>query len=1738
MADDATESKGEDGGGRPVRRPPLVLQLPKALEGGKLDLHAVLAHGDGVPRLILDLLLPATLESVRVASKCGWKFIERNLWTALVNGLLSPETTCGKLYKKWLQSYPTGAPATGAEMLALCRGLQKKAVMINLVNELQVACEVKEKVSGAVYDESNIGDRVQVYWDRDERRRDGRRGGGGWYTGVVTAFTLEGEGVDEEVAGKHTVTYDDGEVNHYCLATKRFRHILSFMDMPLKEWKGVTMGADGQVVKIDFSRRCKGGAVDKLVLPEGMQTVNFSDTSITGTLVTLPPPGMKMFDVSGSGVKIDVAAIEWPANATALVYEYPALVCRTTNPDESKEGAETSEIHIKCRSDQVIGCLSWHCRVEPKAGDRIPGIKYNTLTREDIEPYLNGRSYEDLKTGDEIVFPEPDRSAPTGESLVGLAFTYTSEYGSKNELTFTSFDAKTGMHTFAKYGRPVSVHLQDLPVQWESINFQGSDAYFASGLMLGPCTIGDLAQLHLPVGMKDLNLHGTKVTGDVTQLRLPNGMQDLNLSAGFARIGYRMQIMGDIAHLNLPVGMQTVNFSDTSIIGDLAQLQLPVGMKDLNLRETKVTAPPGCPRGRDYNFSYNEDNINRLRSWILPTATQGGAAGEDGNGGKAVVDREEAMDMEALRAFAESVGCKGDIMDGVVTECAGGAIEEIHWKSKNLDGTLPVGNLNMPKRRVMDLSGNQNLKIDVAAIEWPANATALVFDNNALVCRTTDPDESKEGAEMSKFRIKCDADQVIGDIGQLQLPVGMKDLNLRGCEALTGDLTQWHLPERMKNLNLAGAKVTGDIAQLNLPVGMQTVNFSGCKDLTGDIAQLTLPVGIQTVNFGCCEGLTGTLVTMPPTSMKDFDIKDTGVKIDVAAIEWPANATALVYQSDDYAAVEDSDIDNLTGCDLNTLVCRTTDPDESKAGAETGEIRIVCERDQVIGCLTWHCHVEPKVGVRIPGIKYDILMPEDIEPYLNDRSYENLKVGDEIAFPEPDSITPESLVGLRMAATSRDVVYEGTFDGFDISTGKHEVVFDNGEKQSWDIKGGEVRGTYPEPFVFEGAEAYFGRGVCIIRDVIGNLVLPEGMQTANFGWTGVTGDLAQLQLPVGMKYLNLRETKVAGDIAQLNLLVGMQTVNFRDTSITGCLSWHCRVEPTVGDRIRGMKYDTLTPQDIEPYLNGRSWKDLKVGDEIVFPEPDGSAPTGESLVGLSFTYYEDEFQDEEESKFISFDAKTGMHMFDDDDGRPVSLNLRNGSDQFKKIKFEGSDAYFASGLMLGPCTIGDLAQLHLPVGMKDLNLRGCKALTGTLVTMPPTSMKDFDIKDTGVKIDVAAIEWPANATALVYEYPALVCRTTDPDESKAGAGMGEIRIVCEQDQVIAPPGCPRGSSYDFNYNEDDLNRLRGWHLSLMATQGGATGEDENEGKAGGDGEGATEMEALRAFAESVGYKGRKGDIMYGVVTECAGGAIEEIHWKGRYGTRDLFGRNAIILNGTLPVGDLNMPKLRVLDLGENKNLKGDLAQLHLPVGMKDLNLSEANVTGDIGRLNLPVGMQSVNFKYCGDLTGAVDKLLLPEGMQTVNFTVCVGLTGDLAQFKLPVGMQNLYLNFTGVTGAVDKLVLPDGMQTVNFTRCKGLTGAVDKFVLPVGMQSVDFSGCKDLRGDIAQMKLPVGMKYLNLHGCEMLTGDLAQMNLPVGMKHLNLGGCKALTGKLVVAGRKLLTATVQQWSGNCLPLDL
>jgi hypothetical protein len=111
-------------------------------------------------------------------------------------------------------------------------------------------------------------------------------------------------------------------------------------------------------------------------------------------------------------------------------------------------------------------------------------------------------------------------------------------------------------------------------------------------------------------------------------------------------------------------------------------------------------------------------------------------------------------------------------------------------------------------------------------------------------------------------------------------------------------------------------------------------------------------------------------------------------------------------------------------------------------------------------------------------MKYDTLMPEYIEPYLNGRSWEDLNVGDEIAFPEKDdTITPESLVNRRITLRRE---YEGTIESFDPSTGKHEVAFDDGDKESYDFR----EDFKDKEVVIEGAEGYIGGpGVCIIREL-------------------------------------------------------------------------------------------------------------------------------------------------------------------------------------------------------------------------------------------------------------------------------------------------------------------------------------------------------------------------------------------------------------------------------------------------------------------------------------------------------------------------------------------------------------------------------------------------------------------------------------------------------------------------------
>ena len=64
---------------------------------------------------------------------------------------------------------------------------------------------------------------------------------------------------------------------------------------------------------------------------------------------------------------------------------------------------------------------------------------------------------------------------------------------------------------------------------------------------------------------------------------------------------------------------------------------------------------------------------------------------------------------EALRAFAESVGMPVDAMWEDVKRGDGGEIVEIDWSYKNLEGTLPVGDMHMPYLRYLNLCGNSKL---------------------------------------------------------------------------------------------------------------------------------------------------------------------------------------------------------------------------------------------------------------------------------------------------------------------------------------------------------------------------------------------------------------------------------------------------------------------------------------------------------------------------------------------------------------------------------------------------------------------------------------------------------------------------------------------------------------------------------------------------------------------------------------------------------------------------------------------------------------------------------------------------------------------------------------------------------------------------------------------------------------------------------------------------------------------
>ena len=460
-----------------------------------------------------------------------------------------------------------------------------------------------------------------------------------------------------------------------------------------------------------------------------------------------------------------------------------------------------------------------------------------------------------------------------------------------------------------------------------------------------------------------------------------------------------------------------------------------------------------------------------------------------------------------------------------------------------------------PSIKTFDIR-NTGVEIDVAAIEWPANATALVYNGYVLVCSTTDPDESKEGAATSEIRITCNADQVIGDIGNLVLPEGM-----------------------------------------------QTVNFVRCTDLTGNITQLNLPVGIQEVNFNGCTGLGGTLVTFPPSRMTIFDIRGTSAKVDVASIELPASATAL----------KQTTSVRSTG-KFDALVCSFAN--EGKEGAEATDIVIACDRGQVVGDfaqlrLPTHMEELDLTGTAVTGDVTQLQLPVSmINLSLGGEGSE--VTGDVANFLLPEGMehldidTAKNLTGdvtqMRLPKSMRAMSFKGceriggdvgkfvipknmqnlNLDDSSVTGDIGELVPPDGtiknlylhncsgitgtlatlsldETGKLDISGTSViiNTTYLKlpvtttslVFSTESRDTVCGMLVCVhggvntsitcsSNQVIGDiaeLVLHDGMKVLNFeGCEAIIGDATQLQLPASMEELVLKGTQVNGKKSDIN----------------------------------------------------------------------------------------------------------------------------------------------------------------------------------------------------------------------------------------------------------------------------------------------------------------------------------------------------------------------------------------------------------------------------------------------------------------------------------------------------------------------------------------------------------------------------------------------------------------------------
>jgi small nuclear ribonucleoprotein (snRNP)-like protein len=76
------------------------------------------------------------------------------------------------------------------------------------------------------------------------------------------------------------------------------------------------------------------------------------------------------------------------------------------------------------------------------------------------------------------------------------------------------------------------------------------------------------------------------------------------------------------------------------------------------------------------------------------------------------------------------------------------------------------------------------------------------------------------------------------------------------------------------------------------------------------------------------------------------------------------------------------------------------------------------------------------------------------------------------ALPEAVA-SPENLTGRSVTVRwAKREYYKGTIEGFDASTGKHQITYDDGDKKSHDLKDDPKMKVFSDRFVYDGSEAY------------------------------------------------------------------------------------------------------------------------------------------------------------------------------------------------------------------------------------------------------------------------------------------------------------------------------------------------------------------------------------------------------------------------------------------------------------------------------------------------------------------------------------------------------------------------------------------------------------------------------------------------------------------------------------------